>query len=65
VSRYRNLLRVFVAAVGLVILVVLSHPGPIAVLIVAIIVLVCLAIIEALSRTASSHADPSLADIDR
>lgn len=28
VSRYRGPLRVFVAAVGLVILVVLSHPGP-------------------------------------
>jgi hypothetical protein len=65
VSRYRNPLRVIVAAVGLVILVVLPHPGPIAVLIVAIIVLVCLAIIEALSRTASAHADPALADIDR
>jgi hypothetical protein len=53
VSRYRNALRVVVAAIGLAILVVLSHPGPLAVLTVAIVVLVCLAIIEALSRRSS------------
>jgi hypothetical protein len=58
VSRHRSPLRVGVAAVGLAILVVLSHPGPIAVLIVAIIVLVGLAIIEALSRNASLRAGP-------
>ena len=58
VSRHRSPLRVFVAGVGLAILVVLSHPGPIAVLIVAIIVLVCLAIIEALSRNAALGAGP-------
>ena len=63
VSRHRSPLRVVVAGVGLAILVVLSHPGPIAVLIVAIIVLVGLAIIEALSRNASSRAGPSLVDI--
>ncbi len=56
VSRYRSPLRIVVAGVGLAILVVLSHPGPIAVLIVAGIVLVCLAIIEALSRSAPSGA---------
>ena len=49
---------VLVAAGGAVILVVLSHPGPTAVLIVAIIVLVGLAIIEALSRNASTRVDP-------
>ena len=62
VSRHRSPLRIVVAAVGLAILVVLSHPGPIAVLIVAIIVLVCLAIVEALSRNASPRTDLSLAD---
>jgi hypothetical protein len=63
VSRYRSPLRVVVAAVGVAILVVLSHPGPIAVLTVSIIVAVCLAIIAALSRNASIRADPPLADI--
>ncbi len=58
VSRHRSPLRVFVAGVGLAILVVLSHPGPFAVLIVAIIVLVGLAIIEALSRNAAVHPSP-------
>jgi hypothetical protein len=58
VHRYRSALRVVVAGIGVAILVVLSHPGPIAVLLVAIIVLVCLAIIEALSRNAPSRADP-------
>jgi hypothetical protein len=58
VARYRSPLRVVVATIGVAILVMLSHPGPIAVLTVAIIVLVCLAIIEALSRNASSRADP-------
>jgi hypothetical protein len=58
VSRYRSPLRVVVATIGVATLVVLSHPGPIGVLTVAIIVLVCLAIIEALSRNASSRAGP-------
>jgi hypothetical protein len=53
VSRYRSALQVVVAAIGLAILVVLSHPGPLAVLTVAIVVLVCLALIEALSRRSS------------
>ena len=57
VYRYRSALRVVVASIGVAILVVLSHPGPIAVLIIAIIVLVFLAIIEALSRNASVRAD--------
>lgn len=53
VARHRAPLMVVVATVGLTILVVLSHPGPVAVLIVAVIVLICLAVIEALSRNAS------------
>ncbi len=58
VSRHRSPLRVAVAAVGLAILVILSHPGPIATLIVAIVVLLGLAVIEALSRNASVPASP-------
>jgi hypothetical protein len=58
VFRYRSALRVVVAGIGVAILVVLSHPGPIAVLVIAIIVLVCLAIIEALSRKATVRAEP-------
>jgi hypothetical protein len=62
VSLHRSPLRVCVTAIGLAILVGLSHPGPIAVLTVAIIVLVCLGIVEVLSRKASPRTDLSLAD---
>ena len=58
VLRHRNPLRVVVATIGVAILVVLAHPGPIGVLVIGVIVLVCLALIEALSRNASSRAGP-------
>ena len=55
VFRHRSPLRVVVATIGVGILVVLSHPGPVGVLVIGIIVLVCLAVIEALSRNAASR----------
>ena len=57
--RYRSGLRVAAVAVGVTILVVLAHPGPIAVLTIAVIVLICLALIEGLSR----RARPALAPL--
>jgi hypothetical protein len=58
VFRHRAPLRVVVATIGIGILVVLSHPGPVGVLVIGIIVLVGLAVIEALSRNAASRAGP-------
>jgi hypothetical protein len=59
VFRSRSPLCIVVAGAGITTLVVLSHPGPVAVIVVAIVVLVCLVLIEALSRKASSsHFDP-------
>jgi hypothetical protein len=52
VLRYRSALFVVTAAIGVAILVVLSHPGPVAVLTVTILVLLGLALIEGLSRRA-------------
>jgi hypothetical protein len=45
-------LRVVVVGIGILILVVLSHPGPLAVLVVAVLVVVGLLLIEFLGRTA-------------
>lgn len=50
VSTYRVPLRVLVVGIGILILVVLSHPGPLAVLVVAVLVVVGLLLIEFLGR---------------
>jgi hypothetical protein len=52
----RVLLRVLVVGIGLVLLVVLSHPGPIAVLLIALLVLAGLLLIEFLARGTSRPA---------
>ena len=58
VSTYRVPLRVLVVAIGILILVVLSHPGPLAVLVVAVLVVVGLLLIEFLGRSArAAHAE--------
>ena len=57
VNSYRVPLRVLVFGIGLLILVVLSHPGPLAVVVVAVLVVVGLLLIEFLGRTAHrAHA---------
>jgi hypothetical protein len=57
VGRYRVALRVLVVGVGVLILVVLSHPGVLAVLVVAALVLAGLLLIEFLGRAAPRVAD--------
>ena len=52
VGHYRNVLRVVVVAIGLIVLVALNHPTPIAVLVVAVLVLVGLGVVELLGRHA-------------
>ncbi len=52
VDHYRNALRIVVVGIGLVILVVLDHPGPAAVLVIAVLVLIGLLVIELLGRNA-------------
>ena len=52
VGAHKNGLRVLVAGIGFLVLIVLSHPGPIAVLIVAVLVLLGLLLIEFLARNA-------------
>jgi hypothetical protein len=47
---------VLVVGIGLVLLVVLSHPGPIAVLLIALLVLAGLLLIEFLARGTSRPA---------
>lgn len=57
VSSYRTPLRVLVVGIGILILVVLSHPGPLAVIVVAVLIVVGLLLIEFLGRTAPrAHA---------
>jgi hypothetical protein len=50
VGRHRNPLRVAVIGLGLVVLVLINHPGAIGVLVIAIVVLVLLGVIEWLGR---------------
>ena len=58
VSSYLVPLRVLVVAVGVLILVVFSHPGPLAVIVVAVLVVVGLLLIEFLGRSARpAHAE--------
>jgi hypothetical protein len=56
VSTYRVPLRIVVVGIGVLILVVLSHPGPLAVIVVAVLVVVGLLLIEFLGRTARGAA---------
>jgi hypothetical protein len=57
VNSYRVPLRILVFGIGLLILVVLSHPGPLAVVVVAALVVVGLLLIEFLGRSAHrAHA---------
>jgi hypothetical protein len=56
VGRYRNVLRVLVVAAGLILLVVLNHPSPGAVLVITILVLIGLLIVELLGRNAPAEA---------
>jgi hypothetical protein len=58
VDRYRSALRILVVGVGLVILVVLNHPAPLAVLVIAVLVLIGLLVIELLARGARPAATP-------
>jgi hypothetical protein len=53
VGTYRVALRVAVVGLGVLILVVLSHPGPVAVIVIAALVLVGLLLIEFLGRGAA------------
>jgi hypothetical protein len=53
VGTYRVALRVAVVGLGVLILVVLSHPGPVAVLVIAVLVVVGLLLIEFLGRGAA------------
>ena len=58
VGRYRNVLRVLVVGIGLVILVALNHPKPLAVLIIAVLVLIGLLVIELIGRRAPAATSP-------
>jgi len=59
VAAHRTALRLLVVGLGLVILVLLSHPGPWAVVVVAIIVLLLLGVVELLGRAAVPSGDPA------
>jgi hypothetical protein len=52
VGRYRNLLRVLVIAIGVIILIVLKNPTPLSVLVITVLVLIGLVVIELLGRRA-------------
>jgi hypothetical protein len=52
VYTYRVALRVAVIGLGLLILVVLSHPGPLAVIVIAVLIVVALLVVEFLGRAA-------------
>jgi hypothetical protein len=56
VYTYRVALRVAVIGLGLLILVVLSHPGPLAVILIATLIVVALLVIEFLGRAARTAA---------
>jgi len=57
VTAHRTSLRLLIVGLGLVVLVLLSHPGPWAVVVIAIIVLLLLGVLELLGRTATSASD--------
>ena len=57
VGAHRTSLRLVVVGLGLVVLVLLSHPGPWAVVVIAIIVLLLLGVVELLGRAAVPSGD--------
>ena len=59
VGHYKNGLRILVVAVGLVLLVVLNHPTPLAVLVIAVLVVIGLVIVELLGRHAPAEPAPT------
>jgi len=59
VRRYRTAARVVIIAVGLILLALLSHPGPWAVLAIALVVLVLLGVVELLAREAPADETAS------
>jgi hypothetical protein len=59
VGHYRTALRILVVAIGLVLLVVLNHPKPLAVLVITVLVLIGLLVIELLGRHAPSETAPT------
>jgi hypothetical protein len=60
-ARYKSPLRVTAAGIGLVVLIALSHPGPVAVLIIAVLVVLALLLIEFFASRAprSTEVDAS------
>jgi hypothetical protein len=52
VGHYKTALRILVVAVGLILLVVLNHPTPLAVLVIAVLVLIGLLVVELFGRHA-------------
>jgi hypothetical protein len=58
VATYRTPLRVLVIGAGLVVLVVLSHPGPVGVLVIAVLVVLGLLVLEFLGRRAPKPTEP-------
>jgi hypothetical protein len=50
VALHRNVFRVLVVALGLIVLMALAHPSPWSVLVIAVLVLVGLLVIEVLGR---------------
>lgn len=61
-ARYKNPLRVTVVGIGFVVLIALSHPGPVAVLVVAILVLLGLLLVEFFASRAPKPADVEVRD---
>ena len=59
VGHYKNALRILVVAVGLILLVVLNHPKPLAVLVIAVLVVIGLVIVELLGRNAPAETAPT------
>jgi hypothetical protein len=64
VYTYRVALRVAVIGLGLLILVVLSHPGPLAVIVIAVLIVVALLVIEFLGRAARAAGSDAGASAD-
>jgi hypothetical protein len=64
VYTYRVALRVAVIGLGLLILVVLSHPGPLAVIVIAVLIVVALLVIEFLGRAARTAGADAGASAD-
>jgi hypothetical protein len=59
VGRYRTALRILVVAVGLILLVAINHPTPLAVLVITVLALIGLLVIELLGRRAPAATSPT------